>query len=134
MDTNELRNLIDEYQPGEEKFRHPYNPRFLYTGGVQAVAEEAGAYWMLDIIATEVAPICLKSWDELGNGQHFLKVCVKGSKAYMSLVWDEGCVPLWKRFISYTDFPEGDWMFYLFMDGVCNPPNTVLVALLPSEN
>lgn len=138
MKPNELQDLIDSYSGGSYGLtRHPFNRRFIYTDGVKAVADLAGCYWLLDIVATEVAPICLKLWEDHEAGQTFLHVNVKPD-ASCDLILDDGndgdyCVH-WRHKIGYTDFPEGSWTFYLFIDGVIEYPKEVLVMLLPSEN
>ena len=36
----------------ENWYRHPLNPRLVYTDGVQYLAEKAGAYWLIDVVAS----------------------------------------------------------------------------------
>lgn len=136
--SGQLQNVIDNYLGGSEgRTRHPFNRRFIYTEGVKAVADSAGAYWLLDIVATEVAPIALRLWDEVGDGQTFLHVTVYDDQS-CGLKLDDGNgmygTVHWQRALEYTNFPVGKWVFYLFMDGILEAPREVLVMLLPSEN
>lgn len=136
--ARQLQNVIDNYLGGSEgRTRHPFNRRFIYTEGVKAVADAAGAYWLLDIVATEVAPIALRLWDEIEDGQTFLHVTVHADRT-CDLKLDDGngqaSKTHWQRTLEYTDFPSGKWDFYLFMDGIVDAPLEVLVMLLPSEN
>ena len=43
----------------EQWFRHPLSSNFKYTDGVKFFAEHCGggAYWLMDIIQTEVVPL-----------------------------------------------------------------------------
>lgn len=44
--TSALRNFCGT----ETWFRHPFFPKYLYTEGIQFLAEEAGCYWLIDLI------------------------------------------------------------------------------------
>lgn len=134
METQDLKNLMDSWSGGSDgRTRHMFNRRFIMTEGVMAVAQAAGCFWLLDIIATEVAPICMNEWEKNSNGMTFFKVKSEGGKAWLWLEEDEGEPPLWERTIGYTDFPEGIWTFYLGVDGLICAPQEVLVMLLPQE-
>lgn len=133
MTANELKSAIDGYYGGSEgRTRHWANRRLIYTDGVKAVAEAAGAYWLLDIVATEVAPICLRMWEDDSEHTTFFKMTVLNSKAKMWLERDTDEPRLWKRDLDFTTFPDGEWVFYLMMDAGLDRP--VLVMLLPQEN
>lgn len=134
MEAQDLTNLMNAWSGGSDgRTRHWANKRFIYTEGVQDVAEKAGAHWLLDILATEVAPICLGRWDLDREHMHFVEIKVADSQAVLSLVRDTGETPLWQREIAFTTFPDGDWMLYLAMDGLIELGKDVLVCLLPQE-
>jgi len=111
----------------EQWFRHPLCHNFLYTDGVKYFAEHCGngAYWLLDIIATEVA--------ELQETEEFLSIqlivdkiwekSVGENNAALITVSDGNGNDLYEKVIEYTDAPVGVWKFYL----------TNNVMLLPSE-
>ena len=42
---------LRQFTGTETWYRHPLARKVLYTEGVQYVAEQGGAYWLLDIIA-----------------------------------------------------------------------------------
>lgn len=137
-----LRECMDQFYGGSDgRVRHPFNRRFIYTEGVKAVAELAGAYWFLDIVATEIAPIALKRWADLGDSMLFVTIFVKDSKAMIQAdngngtrgEDGEGREVYFQRDIEFTTFPEGDWTFYMCMDGIIDNPNEVTVMLLPHE-
>lgn len=134
--AQQVLDVIHSWIGGSDgRTRHPFNRRFIYTEGVKAVADLAGAYWALDIVATEVAPIALKLWDDEGDGMSFLKFDVN-EDCSCTLTLDDGNdngTVHWGRCLEFTDFPAGNWVFYLAIDGVIDAPNEVLVMLLPSE-
>lgn len=135
MDTNELSNLMDSFSGGSDgRTRHWAARYFIYSEGVKAVADKAGCHWLLDIVATEVAPLCMAGWKSKEEFMHFLRVTVTGSQADLWLERDSGEPRLWQRHINYTDFPEGDWTFYLGIDQIVDPGKTSLVMFLPQEH
>jgi hypothetical protein len=98
--------------------RHVLNPKMLYTDGVQYFAENAGngAYWLLDIMATELM--------DLHKKEPFLHIqMLVGGSAARIIADDGNGNEVWRREIEFTDCPEGVWRFYL----------TDNVLLLPSE-
>ncbi len=101
-------------------YRHPAFKNYLYTEGVQYVAEHGEAYWLLDKIFACHACIAklsnenFCSWELKKNaeGQGARLVCTDGN-------YNE----LYSESILYTDFPLPSIKFYCV--------NNVL--LLPSE-
>lgn len=119
-DGIELAQDLRNFTGTENWYRHPLVSKMLYTDGVKYFAENAGggAYWFLDIVATEIFPILA--------GQPFLHITMKssGSKATITVTDGNENPPLFTRAINFTDCPKGDWEFYL----------TDNVLLLPMEN
>jgi len=113
----ELREKLAYYTGTEQWYRHPLNRGMLYTEGVECFAEEAGAYWFLDIVATEVF--------RLQEAEHFLviELQVESSDVCRIVVSDGNDNDVWMRGIDYTDCPLGLWKFYL----------TDNVIMLPGE-
>lgn len=109
MDTEKFLKAYSEPRNGCNGFiRHGLVRRFAFSDGVQDCAE-AGAYWILDIAATELPAVIRSSGESLAT----FTVKVKGGKAEMTLE-GSGDVPLpWKRNIDYTDMPEGEWVFLI---------------------
>lgn len=107
---------------GSETFyRHSLNRRFLYTDGTKFFAEQAGAYWLLDIIATELHGLCFK------EGFLSIRLEVANSKAVVS-AGDGNGNDLWSKPIDWTDCPEGLWKFFM-----APGDETHSVVMLPSE-
>ena len=115
--ASNLRNELSKHHGSQCLFQHGINPGFLYTEGVQCFAEEAGAYWFLDIAATEIWEFCLS----LEFATIILAAHGDGY-GYIRIEDGNGGV-LWSKKIPYTNCPEGEWMFFYL--------NNTLI--LPSE-
>lgn len=117
MNTQELKAaLANYYGSSENLYCRALNRRMAYTEGVRAFAENAGAYWFLDIAATELFA--------LQRNEDFLTVIlhVEGTKAKITADDGNGN-DLFTKSIDYTDCPEGEWKFFF----------TGNVLMLPSE-
>lgn len=111
---SELRN----YCGTETWFRHQLFRKYLYTEGVQFLAEEAGAYWLLEkILSNQILP------ELKDEGFQLWKLTVDEDKK-ATLTCDNGSGEvIYTETIDYTDFPLNKISFY-FTDSV---------LLLPSE-
>lgn len=112
----ELRTALAQCIGSERWFRHPLVRTCLYTEGAQMFAEMAGAYWFLDILATELVT--------RQHEQEFMlvRLAVADSKATITAEDGNGNA-FWSRAIEFTDCPAGEWRFYI----------TNRTILLPSE-
>lgn len=132
-DAAELRAGLAHFYGTEQWFKHSLVPRMIYTEGVQFFAENAGggAYWFLDIVATEVVALAKKEpfiHIKMVIDKSPKRQGVKPSQCF--LVADDGNDnQLWSRTIAWTDCPEGIWDFYLEDNGEGH-----VVMLLPSEH
>ena len=118
MNNPDLRQALTQYTGSESWYRHNLNRNMLYTDGVRFFAENAGggAYWFLDIIATEVFPLL--------RNEPFISIEMTVEDDMAGIVAGDGNGNvLWARHIEFTDCPEGEWRFYL----------TDNVLLLPTE-
>lgn len=99
---------------GTESYYKYYN--ILLTDGVKYFADEAGTYWFLDIVFTEIAPH--------QNKEPFITVelTVKDGSAVIKS-HDGDYNYFHERKIPFTDCPEGEWKFFL----------TDSVFMVPSE-
>lgn len=89
-----------------------FAPKMVHTDGVQYFAENAGngAYWFLDIVATEIFPMLKK--------EPFICVnLIVGSNQdnnnAMIYAEDGDCEVIFKKVIEYTDCPVGEYKFFL---------------------
>jgi len=120
MQTAEL--LINLHQfIGTENY-HRTNPLFapdmVHTDGVQYFADNAHAYWFIDLIAINV-----KQRPALKK-EPFLVICLSVLKDKATITFEDGdCNTLCVEKIDYTDCPTGLWKFYLADN----------VLMLPSE-
>ena len=88
----------------------------VVTDGVLAMAKKAGAFWLIDQIGMyqgKAKRLPFQVWT----------LEVKNQKAVLTLVEDIDQPVLVKKKISYTNFPDGSWKFYV-QNGV---------MMLPSE-
>ncbi|MFA6094340.1 MAG: DUF6876 family protein [Candidatus Paceibacterota bacterium] len=120
FDSAGLHAALAHYHATENWYRHGLVKSMLYTDGVQCFAENGGdhgAYWFLDIVATEYWPLLSR--------QPFLVVelSVGDQKSAVIKVDDGNGRVITTRQISYTDMQPGDWRFFL----------TDNVLLLPGE-
>jgi hypothetical protein len=117
-EPEELNTSLKQFTGTSQWYKHGLVPSLLYTDGVRYFAEHAGggAYWFLDIVATEIFPL------QKDEAFILIELNVTGSAAEI-VCTDGDDVELYRRSIEFTDCPEGRWEFYL----------TDNVFLLPSE-
>ena len=128
-----VREVLDEPRNGmNEAFRHGMLKWFVYSDGARDLAEAAGAYWLLDIIATEVAAVMRRLiTSPAGVGTTYLEMTVaENDSAVLRLTIADNAPPAWEKRITYTDFPHGHWV--LFELGDFNGQG--VIAILPSEH
>jgi hypothetical protein len=112
----QLRADLGAFIGTENWHRHPINRSMLLTDGVVYFADQAGAWWFIDIIATEVM--------RFHTLKPFLSIALDVLAGAADIVVGDGDgVNLFKRHIHFTDAPDGLWRFYL----------TDNVLLLPGE-
>ena len=105
------------------KTRHPLFQQLLYTEGVEQLCETARAYWLLDIFGSYIPTL---KRDEMLADISFWTLRVADESADIICERDEGDEAI-RQHIEYTDFPEGDWKFYIQFDG------EHYTVMLPSE-
>lgn len=116
MNSKTLQSDLSQFIGTDNWHQHALNRKMTYTDGVQYFAENAGAYWFLDIVATELM--------EIHRREAFLNIKLIVEERKATILADDGNDrPRFSRNIEYTDCPPGEWQFYL----------TDNVMLLPSE-
>lgn len=109
----ELRAVLAHYYGSENIYSHSLS-KLVYTDGARAFAINAGAYWFIDIVGTEIHPMNLE----------FAVVKLVSKDGAGSVVVEDGNGNTsWEKKIEFTDCPQGVWSFYL-VNGT---------LLLPSE-
>ncbi|QFZ84585.1 hypothetical protein GFK26_18325 [Variovorax paradoxus] len=122
-DGHELLRNMQQFSGAEQLFRHGLVRDFNYTEGVRFFAQNAGggAYWLLDILATEPAIRSLVLDEREGCGFASVRLKVTGSKAHL-IVDDGNGNTKFRRFVDPTDCPErpktkldpeGVWLFFI---------------------
>lgn len=125
MNTDAFKQAYNASRNGTDNFHfNPLYRKFLYSDGVRECAE-AGCYWLLDILGTELPAAFKKHPDE---GLCIVKVTVKDGKAAIRGEFTDDDPKPYKRVIGYTDMPEGEWTFYVNDDG-----DGKLRCILPKE-
>lgn len=114
MQSKELQAIMNQYT-GTENYYKLQN--LTITDGVQAFAENAEAWWFVSdmnlflkyIYKADPAESLFSIHLEVENNKATLKV--KNGKGHI----------VFKRLYSFTDCPEGEWIFYLYRN------NSVLI-------
>lgn len=108
---------IGQFTGSENWYKHALVRSVTYTDGAKYVADEAGAHWLLDIIATNQMTPAVKA-EEF----QVWKLVVADGKG-MVVCQDGNDNDVFSQAIDFTDFPEPGITLW-FTDGV---------ILLPSE-
>ena len=125
MNTEVFISAYNESRNGTDGFHFNLLYRnFLYSDGVKQCAE-AGCYWLLDILGTELTRSMFKTRDSV---MCIVYVKVTDQSATITGEFGDGDQRPYKRGVAYTDLPEGEWVFYVSDDG-----DGKLRCILPKE-
>ena len=117
---SKLKNL-DQFTGTENYYTNPFYP-FEYTDGIKYLAENGGAYWLLDAIASWQKEPIIKSNQDLSQIQFWRLKVNPDNSAVLTCERDTDETVITQK-IPFTDFPLREITLYL-CDGV---------LLLPSE-
>lgn len=117
MTDNKLTDL-HQFTGTEQWYRHPLNRDVLFTDGVKHVADQAGAYWLLDEIALAQRGVAAVKAEAF----QVWKLDVEANRAALTCGNGNG-VQVYAKEITFTDFPAPGITLW-FTDNV---------ILLPSE-
>lgn len=99
----EIQEILDYPRNGANEFyRHWFMRRFIHSDGVNELAEKAGCFWLIDLIATECAPLFLK----LEEPSALIKVTAKDGRATMCMDLRDDHPPVWVKRLEYADLPD----------------------------
>lgn len=108
------------------------NPKLLYTPGVKHLAERAGAYWLIDAIASYVPSSILHKairHDDRIAIMHFWRLAIhENGSAELTARADSGVAPFISQIIPFTDFPLS------CIDLWCGYDGEIWTLYLPSEH
>ncbi|QDV73811.1 DUF6876 family protein [Botrimarina mediterranea] len=117
-----LQYELGQFTGDLERYRHPINRRVIYTPGVKHLAERAGAYWLIDSIASWIGShpfnVAVRE-DERVQSLHFWKLSVDLDErsALLAAVADSGEPPFITQRIPFTDFPLASVDVWAGFDG-----------------
>ena len=92
---------LRQFTGSEHWYRHPMVRQVLFTDGAKFVADQAGAYWLLDEIAFAQRSEIAVTAEEF----QVWKLAVTGSKATLTCE-DGNDNTVFTKEIALTDFPE----------------------------
>jgi len=125
--TNDLNINLAHFTGTEHYYRHPLHGKFLHTDGVHYLAEHAGAYWLLDLIAS-YQPDLLKRLDTRLREMQFWHLQVHPNKSATVICRADADVPpAVCQHIEYTDFPLPEIDIWVVADQMG------MIAMLKSE-
>lgn len=132
-DAQTLTQVIQSFSGGSDKrYRHQLNRRVIFTEGMKEVAEKASSFWLIDDIVILAAPTFAKAWQAGEVGIGVVTLVVANSEARMTLSLSDDKEPTLLQELPYTDFPEGEWNFYLGTDQ--DEDGYITTMYLPSEH
>jgi hypothetical protein len=104
---NSLLASLAIHTGSETVFRH-WTRRLVYTEGVQDLANQAKAYWLIDLVASWMNDANLK-------GEDFVvwKLTVKADLTASAVAEDGNGRELVRQEIPFTDFPLEEITLYL---------------------
>lgn len=117
METTSLKDNLARFTGSEQWFKYPMSGA-TYTEGVRYFLENAQAYWLLDIIATQPEIVA-----QMKNGGAYTTLDVADDDTAVITVTDGNHGMVYQRRLEFTDCPHGVWELW-FIDNV---------VLLPSE-
>lgn len=104
-----------------ERYRHSFNRRVIYTPGVQHLAERAGAYWLIDLIASYMGgpelTAATQSDGRLGDMQFWRLDVSEDGPAVATCRADSDAKPVITQTIEFTDFPLDHIDIWAAFDG-----------------
>ena len=116
--VNELKSNLRQFRGTENYFRHPLNG-LIFTDGIKYLADEAGAYWLIDAIASYQTSRLKEKYPF----QVWALKVTNNSSAVLTMREDLENLKDIRQEIEYTDFPLDYIKLYLIDN----------VLLLPSE-
>ncbi len=96
---------LSGFYGAENYYKNPFG--ILFTDGIKYLADETGSYWLINLVASYKK--------KLKNEEFQLwKISVAESKvAVITCRRDSGEKALITQKVGYTDFPVGDFEFYV---------------------
>ena len=118
--TNLTHADLSQFTGDLERFYHPLNRKVVYTPGVQYLAKEGQAYWLIDAIASYFGSEQMNtamSRDYRLQSLQFWRLDVTDGLAVLIAYADVGEEPFIRQEIPYTDFPLDQIEIWAGFDG-----------------
>jgi hypothetical protein len=121
-----LESDLAQFTGSENLYRHALNRNFMHTDGVNYLAEKAGAFWLIDLIASHQLSCRVRTepfqlWTLTRTGKR-TPMAVAECRA------DTDAPVLARQEIEFTDFPLQSIKLYCVDGG-----DDTVVLMLPSE-
>lgn len=104
-----LEAELQQFTGDLDRYRHLLNRKLIYTPGVQYLAQQAGAYWLIHAIASHIRSDAFDDatrQDPRIDDLHFWKLDVGPDRgAVLTARADSGEPPFITQAIEFTDFP-----------------------------
>lgn len=117
----EITSNLAHYTGDLERYRHCFNRKLICTPGIQYLAESAGAYWLIDAIASHVGSSAFQQAvkaDPRIEDLHFWRLDVRDDhSALLAARADSGEPPFISQEIPFTDFPLESIDLWVGYDG-----------------
>jgi hypothetical protein len=120
--TKQLPANLCQFSGSTQFYRHPFG--VIFTEGIHYLAEECGAFWLIDVVASYQSQLCSEAFQlwRIERDARNESGCVVTCRS------DTNEPDLVKQRIPYTDFPlDQPFEFY----AVCNGDQPVV--MLKSE-
>jgi len=119
--AEELNKALAGFTGTAKRYRHFLVQSVEYTEGIKAMADLAGAYWLIDEVAffqrKYIRNLPFQLW----------RLEVKDNRGLLTMREDTNEPLKVKKPIKFTDFPEGVFEFYVCKEGDRN------IIMLKSE-
>lgn len=130
--VHELKTHLPHFTGDCERFRHALNRHVIYTPGVQYLAETAGAWWLIDAIASHLGSPEFQAAvqkDPRVQDLHFWRLDVSDDDSAVLTARADSDLPAFiTQPIPFTDFPLPKIDLWVGYDG------HYFTVYLPSEH
>ena len=115
-DTIEIEMNLSQFSGTEQYHRNPFHGKFLYSDGVRYLAEAAGAYWLLDLLAS-YQPQLAKHKDQRLHQMQFWNLKINPDhSATATCRADSDVPPAVTQQIEFSDFPLPEIDIWVIQD------------------
>jgi hypothetical protein len=107
LDRETLLRELAHFTGDLERYRH-WTGRLIYTPGVQHLAERAGAYWLIDLVAShQITPNVSAEEFQVWT------LTVAADRTALAVADDGSGREVARQVIEFTDFPLDEFKLYL---------------------